>query len=104
MSCEYIRQTYGVPAEIGRLVVVDGKPGIIAKDCGNYLGVNFDADKPGVVKNCHPTWNVVYGEMGKARAVKMTRGQSRYQEYLDSVYYEAGHSFAFFLGIPGVRV
>ena len=104
MAFEYIQQTYSVPAEIGRRCVVDGKPGIIAKDCGNYIGVNFDADKPGVVVNCHPTWKVVYGEMGKVRAIKMTRGQARYQKYLNSIYYEAGNSFPFFLGIPGVRV
>lgn len=46
MNCEYVRAHYNVPAEIGRRVVVDGKPGIITSDRGHYIGVNFDADKP----------------------------------------------------------
>jgi hypothetical protein len=79
MSCEYVREHYGVPAVIGRRVVVGGKPGIIAEDRGHYIGVNFDADKPGVVCNAHPTSEVEYGEMGVVR--KMTRSQQRYRDY-----------------------
>ena len=97
MDFEYIKSTYKVPACINRLVVVDGKPGIIVKDCGNYIGVNFDHDKPGFISNCHPTWKVEYKGMGEPR--KMTRSQRRYKDYLNSVYYEAGDSFALFLGI-----
>lgn len=78
---EYIKSTYGVPAEIGRRVTVYGKPGIIAKDCGHYIGVNFDEDKPGVIKNAHPTSEVVYLEMGKIR--KPSRSAARYQRYLE---------------------
>lgn len=70
---DYVKRHYGVPADIGRRVEVDGKPGIIAADRGHYIGVNFDADKPGVISNCHPTWRVVYGEMGTIR--KLTRSQ-----------------------------
>lgn len=81
MSCEYVKQHYGVPAEIGRRVVINGKPGIIAADRGHYIGVTFDTDKPGVVHNAHPTWEVQYGEMGKVRP--MTRSQQRYAEYLE---------------------
>ena len=86
---DYIIRTYGVPAEIGRRVVVDGQPGIILEDRGNYIGVNFDSDKPGVIKNAHPTWRVEYGDMGKPR--KMTRPQERYQRYLRSD--SSWHSF-----------
>jgi hypothetical protein len=82
MSCEYVREYYGVPAEIGRRVIVHGKLGIIAEDRGHYIGVNFDTDKPGVVYNAHPTDCVEYKEMGKIRP--MTRAQARYQEYLRS--------------------
>ena len=78
---EYVRNTYGVPAEIGRRVKVYGRPGIIAADRGNYIGVNFDADKPGVIRNAHPTSEVEYLGMGKLR--RMTRAQERYQRYLD---------------------
>ena len=69
MNCEYVKQNYGVPAEIGRRVAVYGKPGIIAEDRGHYIGVNFDADKPGVIKNAHPTSEVEYHDMGEIRKV-----------------------------------
>lgn len=78
----YASRHYGVPADIGRRVTVYGNPGIIAEDRGHYLGVNFDADKPGHISNCHPTDGVVYGEMGTIR--KMTRSQKRYRDYLRS--------------------
>lgn len=87
--CQYIKDYYQVPADIGRKVVVDGKSGIIAKDMGNYIGVNFDDDKPGEVFPCHPTWKVEYGEMGKVR--KQSRAQERYKRYLE--YGDSFHSF-----------
>jgi len=93
MSCEYVREYYQVPAVIGRRVVVAGQPGIIAEDCGHYIGVNFDEDKPGVISNCHPTWKVEYQEMGQIR--KSTRSQRRYREWLNS---ECGLSFSEWLG------
>lgn len=80
MSCEYVRKYYKVPACIGRRIVFRGRPGIIAEDRGHYIGVNFDADKPGIIFNVHPTVGVEYGEIGLIR--KMTRSQARYQEYL----------------------
>jgi len=82
MSCEYVRRYYGVPACIGRRVTVYGQPGIIAEDRGHYIGVNFDKDAPGVIRNAHPTDHVEYLGMGNVR--KMTRSQRRYQEYLSS--------------------
>ena len=83
-ACEYARMTYGVPgAEIGRRVTVGGKPGIIAADRGHYIGVNFDTDKPGVIRNAHPTSEVEYGDMGEVR--RMTRSQRRYQDLLDHI-------------------
>ena len=78
----YVRQHYGVPACFRRRVVVDGKPGIITEDRGQYIGVNFDSDKPGSVTICHPTWQVEYGEIGAIR--KQTRSQARYQRYLEA--------------------
>lgn len=79
--CEYASQYYNVPADIGRRVIVDGNPGIIVEDRGNYIGVNFDSTKPGVVANVHPTWKVEYLDIGKIR--KLTRSQIRYRRYLD---------------------
>ena len=80
-ACEYVRVNYGVPAEIGRRVIVNGKPGVIAEDLGHHIGVLFDSDKPGAVMPCHPTWRVEYGEMGGVR--KPTRSQARYRRYLE---------------------
>ena len=93
MSCEYVREHYGVPAVIGRRVVVGGKSGIIAEDRGHYIGVNLDADKPGVIRNAHPTSDVEYGEMGTMR--KMTRSQERYMDYVRS---ETTLTFAEWIG------
>lgn len=87
---DYINQYYGVNACIGRKVVVDGKSGVIVDSRGNYIGVNFDSDKPSVISNCHPTWHVEYGEIGKVR--KQTKSQQRYQRYL-----EYGDSFNSFI-------
>ncbi len=89
MSCEYVKDYYQVPAEIGRRIVMMGRPGIIAEDRGHYIGVNFDADKPGVVFNVHPTDEVEYLEMGKVR--EMTRSQKRYQRWLE--YGDGFYSF-----------
>lgn len=80
-NCEYVQQYYGVPACIGRRVTVSGKPGIIAADRGNYIGVNFDSDKPGVILNAHPTSEVDYGDMGKVR--KPSRYAARYDRFLE---------------------
>ena len=90
MNCEYVREYYGVPAVIGRRVVVYGKPGIIAEDRGHYIGVNFDSDKSGVIRNAHPTSEVEYGDMGVVR--QMTRSQARYKRFL-----EYGDSFDSFV-------
>jgi hypothetical protein len=90
VNCEYVRDYYKVPAEIGRRVRVSkGQEGIIAEDRGNYIGVTLDTDKPGVVHNYHPTDGVEYLEMGTVR--KMTRSQKNYRDFLDS---DCGHSFA----------
>lgn len=92
MNCEYARDYYDVPAEIGRRVVVFGKPGIIAEDRGHYIGVNLDCDKPGVVVNVHPR-DAEYGEIGIIR--KITRSQERYREWKRS---ESSLSFAEWIG------
>ncbi len=94
-NCEYARDYYNVPACIGRGVIYDGKPGIITKDRGHYIGVTFDNQKPGTISNIHPAdENLIYGEMRKIR--KMTRGQARYREYIAG---EFDCSFAEYIGI-----
>jgi len=77
----YVRRYYGVPAEIGRRVTVGGRPGIITADRGAYIGVTFDDAKPATVSPCHPTSQVVYGDMGTPRP--LTRSQRRYLDYLE---------------------
>ena len=54
----YIRAVYGVPAQIGGRVTIDGKRGMIAGADGGHLRVLLDADASTVY--AHPTWNVVY--------------------------------------------
>ena len=90
MRCEYASKYYNVPADMGRRVTVDGKPGVIAEDRGAYIGVNFDEDKPQHISPCHPTWKVEYGEMGKVRP--LTKAQQRYKRFL-----EYGDSFDSFI-------
>lgn len=94
MNFEYVKQHYGVPAEFGRLVKVYGEPGIIAEDRGHYIGVNFDADKPGVILNAHPTSEVEYLGMGKIR--KPSRSAARFAEYWKRA--ECYDGFASWLG------
>lgn len=76
----YVIETYGVPACIGREILHQGRGGVIAADRGNYIGVNFDDQKPGVIHNIHPTDGVVY--LGIKPVRKQTRAQQRYQAYL----------------------
>lgn len=77
----YVRRYYGVPAEIGRRVTVGARAGIITADRGAYIGVTFDDEKPTAIQPCHPTSQVVYGEMGIPRP--LTRSQRRYLQYLE---------------------
>jgi hypothetical protein len=84
MNCEYVRTHYSVPAEIGRRVAVDGKPGTIAADRGHYIGVNFDTSKPGVIMNAHPTSGVEYLGMGTVRKPSRYAARAaRFHEYGD---------------------
>lgn len=85
---DYINNYYNFSARIGQRVCVDGEFGVIAEDRGHYLGVNFDSDKPGVVKNCHPTWEVEYGKMGKIRHI--SKSAARYRDYLN---FDSGMKF-----------
>lgn len=82
MACEYVRQHYGVPAEIGRRVICYGKPGVIAEDRGNYIGVLLDCDKPGTIGNYHPTDGIEYlADFAAIR--KPSKYAARYQRYLE---------------------
>lgn len=74
MSFYYIKQYYKVPAEIGRRVRVYGKLGTIVEDRGHYIGVNFDEDKPGVVRNAHPTDGVEYLADSKVKVTNCVGG------------------------------
>lgn len=82
MDCQYVREFYKVPAEIGRRVIAYGKPGIIAADRGNYIGILLDSDKPGHINSYHPTDGIMYlEETGKVR--KPGRSQARYLRYIE---------------------
>lgn len=82
MNFDYVKTHYGVPAEIGRQVVVNGRCGVITKDLGHHIGVTFDDAKPGSVSPCHPTWEVQY--LGIVKPRKVSRGRERYQRFLDA--------------------
>ena len=97
--CQYIKDYYKVPADIGRRVTVNGKQGIIAEDRGHHIGVNFDEDKPGSISPAHPTWKVEYLNMGVIR--KMTRSQKRYRDFITGP--DCYDNFADFLGIKERR-
>jgi len=95
MDCEYVREYYNVPAQIGRRVIYNGNLGTIYKDGGNYIAVNFDTEKAGHTHNIHPEdEKLEYLGIGKIR--KMTRSQQRYRDYLDA---DCGLTFAEWIGV-----
>lgn len=66
----YVRQHYKVPAEVGRLIIADGEPGVILADRGQYIGVVLDSDSKKRIRNYHPTWEMQYGEMAEKLPLK----------------------------------
>lgn len=92
MNFEYVKSAYGVPAELYREVIVDGKRGVITEDMGNYIGVNFYDNQTTTAMPCHPTWEVQYLESfnNKPPIKKQTASEKRYQDYLHS---ECSESF-----------
>ncbi len=95
MNCQYVREHYNVPAEIGRRISFNGRPGIIEKGGGAHVAVNFDDMKPGQTLRIHPADpGLEYLEMGKVRPI--TRSQKRYRDYIDSEY---EGTFAEFIGV-----
>lgn len=92
MSFGYIKLHYNVPACIGRRVTCSGKPGIIVGTINQYIEVLLDGDK--YARPYHPTWEVVYGEIGVVP--KTPKSRSRYEEYRHS---EVVESFPEWLGI-----
>lgn len=77
---EYIRHYYDVPAEFGREIEFFGRKGVIIQCLGNYIGVNFDDQKPGRYLPLHPTDNVKY--LGIVKPRKMSASQKRYMHFL----------------------
>lgn len=92
---EYINQTYGVNACVGRRVIANGKSGVIIGTNNAHITVNLDEDKPCVKTYWHPTWQMQYLDLGTVR--KMTAGQKRYQEYRDADWFDG--TFAEWLGV-----
>lgn len=79
-NLEYIRNHYGVPAEIGRRVEYTGgkipKQGVIVGASNQYISIHFDGDKK-PTKHFHPTWKMKYLDMGVVPKIKQTRLQAR---------------------------
>lgn len=81
--CTYIKQYYGVPADLHRVITHRGRRGIIVSDKGNYIGVNFDDEEPMLVRPMHPTSEVEYtDEFATPRKPKNYRSKQRYQHYI----------------------
>lgn len=57
MSLDYIREHYGVPAEVGCRVVVDAHVGVIVGADQAHLLVELT---DGRTVSAHPTWRVQY--------------------------------------------
>ena len=93
-ACAYVRNHYGVPAEIGRRVIAYGKPGIIVEDRGHYIGVALDDDKKVRVGNYHPTDGIVYGAMADKLPKRPRR--SNYDKFQHD---DCGLNFEEWLGI-----
>lgn len=98
MEFEYIKNRYNVPAEIHREVIVNGKKGVITKDMGNYIGVNFYDNVTADSLPCHPTWEVNYLETFNPNPPikKLTASQKRYREFIRD---DSSLSFSEWLGI-----
>ena len=94
---DYIIRTYGVPACIGRRVTLHGKPATITADRGHYIGITYDTDKPGVIRNAHPADGVVYLD-AVVKPRRASRSARRYADYLRA---EVNETFAEWLGITG---
>jgi hypothetical protein len=55
---DYIRERYNVPAEKGRRVRAYGKPGMITRAFGHYIGIRLDGEK--TVGQYHPVDGIEY--------------------------------------------
>jgi hypothetical protein len=102
MNFEYVRQYYGVPAEMHREVVVGGKKGVITKDMGHYIGVVFYEEKSKFPLPCHPTSAVKYLDTfnNKPPKDKNHHSKQRYRDYLAS---DCVETFREWLGIKPKR-
>jgi hypothetical protein len=79
----YIKREYGINPEIGMRVEINGRGGVIIEDCGPYIGVNFNDDKPGECVSCHPISGVTYfDEIVKIRKPK--KSSSRFADFISS--------------------
>lgn len=98
MEFQYIKDRYKVPVEMNREVIVNGKKGVITKDMGNYIGVNFYDNVTTEPLPCHSTWEVQYLETFnyKPPIKKLTASQKRYIEFLHD---DSSLSFREWLGI-----
>lgn len=98
MEFQYIKDYYKVNAEMHREVIVDGKKGVITKDMGNYIGVNFYDNPTADPLPCHPTWKVEYLDTfnEKPPIKKTTASQRRYRDFLRD---DSNLSFREWLGI-----
>lgn len=89
MSFQYIKDYYGVPAEMHREVIVSGKRGVITSDKGNYIGVTFYDRKDKSPLPCHPTSEVEYLDSFNPNPPvnKNQKAKDRYDEFLSADWF-----------------
>ncbi len=73
MGFKHIVKRYGVPACYGRAIVHGGRAGVIVREGGDYLVVNFDKDKPDAESLIHPEDGVEYGGLRPVRPRNLYR-------------------------------
>ncbi len=80
---KFIKRTYGVPADMHREVIMNGRKGVITKDMDTYLGITFYDDDTKTPSPCHPTWEMEYLDTFNQKPPKPSRSRQRYLDYLN---------------------
>lgn len=83
-SQEYIKNRYGVPADINREILFEDRKGKIVGFVDSYIKAVFYDDKKQRELPLHPTSNVVYLETFNTNQIKVKnpRSRERYSHYL----------------------
>jgi hypothetical protein len=83
-SQDYIKKRYGVPADVNREILFEGRKGKIVGFVDAYIKVVFDDDKKQRSLPLHPTSDVVYLDTFNTSKIKVKnrRSKERYDHFL----------------------